>query len=271
MSSYFGLDSYSCSIRHLNTAIYLGLVTLKKALIIPDVHRPFHDRKAYNIMLEAASYLLVDEIVLLGDYADFYAVSRYPKDPRVKVLLEEEVLSVNSGLDELDHLFPQAKKVYLEGNHEQRLEKYLIEKAPALFGVTQLDFLFELNKRPRWSYIPFGRDQKYQILGSELLAFHRPKGPQPKAHLQRTGVSSIYGDIHKIERGHQVNLDGKHLVSACPGWLGDVSSRVFDYMPSVPQWQLGFGLVYLDSSDFHIDLVEIKSNKAIVQGKLFTA
>jgi hypothetical protein len=220
-------------------------------------------------MLEAASFVGLDEIVLLGDYADFYAVSRYPKDPRVKVLLEEEVESVNQGLDELDRLFPQAKRVYLEGNHEQRLEHYLVDKAPALFGVTDLQFLFRLNQRPLWSWIPFGRSQKYQVLGSDLWAFHRPKGPNPKAHLERTGVSSIYGDIHKIERGHMVTLDQRQLVCSCPGWLGDVSSRVFDYMPRTPQWQLGFSLVYAALDEFHIEQVEIKNKRCIVQGKVF--
>lgn len=224
-------------------------------------------------MIEASAYFGVHEVVLLGDFADFYAVSRYPKDPRVSILLEEEVASVREGLDELDRLFPEAKKAFLEGNHEQRLEKYLIEKAPALFGVTQVEFLFELNQRPLWSWHPFGRNQRYGILGTDLYAFHRPKASNTKAHLNRTGVSSIYGDIHKIERGHQVNLDGRQLVCACPGWLGDVSSRVFDYMPSTPQWQLGFATVVLDtaSGEYCIEQHEIKGNQAIVYGKVFRA
>lgn len=246
-------------------------MSLKRSLIIPDCHRPFHSRKAYNIMLEAASFVGVDEVVLLGDYVDFYQVSRYPKDPRVCTLLQEEVSSAIEGLDEIDALFPQAKKVYLEGNHEQRFEKYLIEKAPGLFGVTEIRFLFELNRRVNWTYLPFGRSQLYKVLGSELHAFHRPKASTPKLHIGRTLVSSVYGDIHKIERAHAVSLDGHHLIAVCPGWLGDVSSRVFDYMPSVPQWQLGFAIVCLDTSsnDFFIESFEIKNNQAMVWGKVF--
>lgn len=222
-------------------------------------------------MISAASYLGIHEIVLLGDFCDFYAVSRHRKDPRVDTLLMEEVESVRQGLDELDQLFPSAKKVYLEGNHEQRLENYLIDQCPALFGVTECQTLFELNRRPRWSWIPFGRSQQYAVLGSELYAFHRPKASTPKLHIGRTFVSSLYGDIHKIERAHSVALDGKHLTAVCPGWLGDVTSRVFDYMPQVPQWQLGFAIVSVDDSskDFHIDVFEIKNNQALVYGKLF--
>ncbi len=246
-------------------------MSIRRALIIGDVHRPFHDRRAYSIMLSAATYLGMNEIVILGDYADFYSVSRHRKDPRVGTLLMEEVESVRQGLDEIDLCFPLAKKVFLEGNHEVRLESFLLDQAPALFGVTEVQTLFGLNQRPRWSFVPFGRDQRYRVLGTDLLAFHRPKASTPKLHLQRTLVSSIYGDIHKLERAHAVTLDGRHLTAVCPGWLGDVRSRVFDYMASTPQWQLGFGIVSLDtaSNDFYIETFEIKNNQAIVNGKIF--
>lgn len=245
---------------------------IKTALIIPDCHRPFHDRKAYNLMIKVASLIGIDEVVLLGDYADFYSVSRHQKDPRVGALLLDEVTSVREGLDEIDHLFPSAKKVFLEGNHEQRLENYLIDKAPGLFGLTEIPFLFELNRRPNWTYIHFGRNQLYRILGSALHAFHRPKASTPKQHIGKTFVSSVYGDIHKIERAHAVTLDGEHLIATCPGWLGDVSSRVFDYMPATPQWQLGFAIVYVETetSEFHVEQFEIKNHSTILHGKRVT-
>lgn len=224
-------------------------------------------------MLEAATYFGVDEVVILGDYADFYSVSRHRKDPMVSTLLLEEVESVKEGLDEIDRLFPLAKKVFLEGNHEFRLENYLVDQASALFGVTDIRFLFGLDRRPLWSFLRFDRNQGYRVLGADLFAFHRPKASQPKNHLSRVMCSSVYGDIHKIERAHAVSLDKRHLVAVCPGWLGDVSSRVFDYMPSVPQWQLGFAFVTLETTslEFFIDTFEIKNNKALVYGKEFKA
>lgn len=224
-------------------------------------------------MLEAAVNFGVDEVVILGDYADFYAVSRHQKHPKVDILLQQEVDSVRQGLDEIDRLFPRAMKVFVEGNHEKRLESYLIEKAPALFGLTEVKYLFELNQRPLWSFVPFGRDQKHKVLELELYAFHRPKASSAKLNTQRVLSSSIYGDIHKIERAHAVGIDGRHYSSVCPGWLGDVSSQVFDYMPATPQWQLGFAFVTHDlaSNEFFIDTFEIKNNRAIVYGKVFSA
>lgn len=246
-------------------------MSVQRSLIIPDCHRQFHDRRAYNLMLQVATYVGVHEVIILGDYADFYSVSRHVKDPRVGALLTEEIESVRQGLDEIDRLFPQAKKAFLEGNHEARLEKYFVEKAPALFGVTEILELFQLRGRPKWVWQSFGRAQGYRVLGAELFAFHRPKASTPKLHLQRTSVSSVYGDIHKIERAHQVGLDGRHMICSCPGWLGGVSSRVFDYMPMTPQWQLGFQIVSKETSspNFHTDQIEIKGHSCIFQGKVF--
>jgi len=244
---------------------------IKRSLIIPDCHRPFHNRKAYGLMIEAASYWGVHEVVILGDYADFYSVSRWGKHPKVDTLLTQEIESVREGLREIDSVFPQARKVFLEGNHENRLERYLVDQAPALFGVTEVKFLFELEGRAEWTFQPFDRTQGYNILGTEVLAFHRPIVSNIKQHILRAGCPTVYGDVHKIECAHAVTRSGKALSALCPGWLGDTSSRVFDYMPSTPQWQLGFAIMSLETSsnEYFIDIFEIKNNQALVYGKLF--
>ncbi len=249
---------------------------LKRALIVPDCHRPFHSRKAYALMLEVALYLGVDEIVLLGDYADFYSVSHYVRsaDPRLPQLLIDEVESVNLGLDELDRLFPRAKKIYLEGNHEIRLEKYIESKAPALFGVTECRGLFQMHARPRWSYVGFGRSQKHRVLGSDLLARHKPIASNPMTGLRRAFASYCYGHNHHIEQAHAVGLDGQQHVAFSCGWLGDHRADVFGYMLDPPQWQLGFALATVagPSKQFHHEIVEIKSNyTCLTHGKLFKA
>ena len=247
---------------------------LRCALVIPDCHRPFHSRRAYALMLEVAAFVNPDEIVLQGDYADFYSVSRHLKDPRVATLLQQEIDSVNQGLDELDKYFPTAKKVYIEGNHEARLEKYLVEKAPGVFGVTECRELFGVTRRPLWSYHEFGRAQSYRILNSDLYVRHRPLSNNPIGGLRKALVSYCYVDIHKIEEAQIVGLDGKTRIAFCPGWLGDVRHRVFDYMPSTPQWQWGFALVTVEGTQktFHHDIIQIKDNHTCVfRGKVFKA
>ena len=182
---------------------------MKWAAIIPDTHRPYHDKKAYALMIKALRFVDPCEIVLLGDYADFYSVSRHSKDPRLEHLLQKEVDDVNSGLDELDALFPKAKKVFLEGNHEARLSSYVGNHASALFGLTDCEYLFRLNQRPRWSWIAFGKNQLYRVLGSDLCTRHRPLASNAKTSVQRAGLNLCYGDIHKIDR-KSTRLNSSH-------------------------------------------------------------
>lgn len=241
---------------------------MKWAAIIPDTHRPFHDKKAYALMIKALQFINPSEIVLLGDYADFYSVSRHGKDPRLPHLLTKEVESVNEGLDELDDLFPMAKKVFLEGNHEARLSAYFYSHAPSLYGVTDCEQLFRIHQRPLWSWRGFGKNQLYRVLGSDLYTRHRPLANNPKTSVLRAGLNLCYGDIHKIEEARAVSLEGRHLVGFCPGWLGDLKQvGAFDYMTATPQWQLGFAIVGVDPSQpkmFHHQIITIKQDYSCV-------
>lgn len=248
---------------------------LKCALIIPDTHRPFHDKRAYNLMLEVASYVNPHEIVILGDYADFYSVSSHAKDPRIFSMLEDELVSVLEGLTELDQLLPSAKKVFIEGNHCFRLERYLVDRAPALFGITSVEHLFELNRRPKWSYIPYGPNQQYKVLNSKLTARHEPLAPTAKGTASRALCSLVYGHIHRIESAHLVGLDGTDHVCFSVGWLGDTrQDKVFSYVKNHHQWQTGFGLVYVNTQNgyFYSVPIHILDNyTCVVHGKIFKA
>ena len=75
---------------------------VKKALIIPDCHIPYEDKRAYDLMLEVAKDVDPDEIVILGDYADFYAVNSHGKDAELGgSVLMDEVFEVIQRLKEL--------------------------------------------------------------------------------------------------------------------------------------------------------------------------
>ena len=224
-------------------------------------------------MINVANDLQPVEIIIGGDYADFYSVSSHSKDPRIFSMLNDEIEDVLKGLNELDHLFPRAKKVFIQGNHEYRLERYLYDKAPALFGVTDTRFVLKLNDRPMWTWVPYGPNQSYQVLGSKLTARHEPLGNSAKLTATRALCSLVYFHIHRIEESHIVGLDGTNHVCFSVGWLGDKrKDHIFDYVKGHHQWQLGFGLVYVDEETgyFYHHKVHILDNySCVVNGKLY--
>ncbi len=248
---------------------------LSCALVIPDTHRPFHHVKAYALMMEVAAYICPSHIYFLGDYADFYSVSSHSRDPRIFNMLQDEVVDVLDGFAQIDELFPDAKKVFIQGNHEWRLERYLCDKAPALFGVTSTYHILEFDKRPHWDFVPYGPNQTTQIAGSKLYARHEPLASSAKATASKALCSLVYGHIHRIEESHLVGLDGTNHVCFSVGWLGDKrKDEIFGYVKGHHQWQLGFGLVWIDKSTgyFYHQKIHIMDNMTcVVNGKKFKA
>lgn len=253
---------------------------LRIVLLIPDTHRPYHDRKAYGLMIRAYQDLVKKywdiaefEIVILGDYGDFYAASGHDKHPSVQQNLVIEVEDVIAGLDELDTLFPHAKKVYIEGNHEYRLERYLAKNAPALFGVTSTEHILKMNQRANWSFINYSPSQSYNVGGSVLRARHEPLGTSAKATATKAICSLVYGHIHRLEESHIVGLDGTNHVCFSVGWLGDKrNDKIFNYVKGHHQWQMGFGVVFVDTSTnyFYHEKVHILDNYTCkVAGKIY--
>jgi hypothetical protein len=224
-------------------------------------------------MLKVAKDFNPDEIVLLGDFLDFYSVSSHQKDPSLPHMLEKEIDQGNMYLDELDHFFPGKKKVYLEGNHEFRLARYLQNNAPALFGMVSTKHLLDLNRRPNWKWVSYSPNQKYKVGGSKLLARHEPIGSSAKTTSARGICSIAYGHVHKIEEAYIVGMDNKQHVSFSCGWLGDTRfSSAFNYVKNHHNWQLGFTLVYTDPKTkkfYHQKIPILPDLTCLFNGKVY--
>ncbi len=230
-------------------------------------------------MLEVSRDVGIDEIVVLGDLADFYFASGHgPKDPQLLNTTVEEVEAVNKFLDLLDQQFPQAKKKYLEGNHEYRLTRFIQNRCPELFGFTDCQTLFKLQSRPGWQWISYGPNQRTAVLGSKLYARHEPFGTSAKQTASRALCSIIHGHTHRAESALVVGLDGKSHIATSAGWLGDKrKEKIFGYLRGHAQWNLGFTFVHVDSSSglFYINNVQVLEHGAkvscVVNGKRYVA
>lgn len=213
------------------------------------------------------------EIVILGDYADFYFVNSHGKHPLMFQTTKEEIDAVNKCLDELDTLFPDVKKVYLEGNHEYRLERFLCNKAPELFGMSDWKDLFKLRERPNWITVNYGAGQYYRVLGTDLYARHEPISMGgAKASLGRGPFNLVYGHTHRADEAMARRPDGKPVVHFSPGWLGDFrKDKVFGFVKSQPNWRQGFAWVYTEnrSYDFKYQIVSAEGRSFLTNGKLY--
>jgi len=240
---------------------------LQRVLIIPDVHRPYHDKAAWALLLRAAREFKPDKIVVLGDFADFYSVSSFDKHPKKASDLKWEADDANLGLDELDKL-GAGTKIFIKGNHEDRLERYLCKAAPALIGCVSVDELFRFAERG-WQVVDYKRSTR---LG-KLRVTHDTGTAGINAHRQSVDAfqaSVVIGHTHRMEMSFKGCADGSPTVGAMFGWLGDFAQ--IDYMQAVKarrDWVHGFGIGYQELDGvIHLQPVPIINGRCVVGGKL---
>lgn len=242
---------------------------LERILFVPDTHAPNHDVRAWNLMMSAARGFKPNVVVSMGDLADFFAVSTWSKDPSRAFKLDEEVAVVNELLDDLDSL--KAKRsIFVAGNHEDRLRRYLQDKAPELFPLLNVPDLFRLDKRG-WEYVPYKANTQ---LGKLYLTHDIGSAGRYDVFktLDTFQHSVVTAHTHRLAYAVEGNATGEAAVGAQFGWLGDVST--VDYMHQVKalrNWALGFGIGYLEPKTGHVYLVPVPIVKytCVVEGTLY--
>lgn len=240
----------------------------QRVLIVPDTHAPYHHRYNFELVLAVAKEIKIDSIIILGDFGDFYCVADHLLDPNRPDTIEWEMEGVNLCLDRLDDLGAK-KKIYLQGNHENRLERYLAKKAPELFNTVKYEKLLKLKERG-WDYHKY----KHHIAIGKLNATHDCGNAGQNAVLQALAKfqdNIMIGHTHRFGCVIKGNAKGDlHFAGNC-GWLGDpkyidYEHRINVLINSIP----GFSLGYLeDSGVIHIDMIPIIKGRCRVEGKIY--
>lgn len=243
---------------------------LEAVLFVPDTHRPYHDKRAWRLFMKAARALRPKHIVIIGDFGDFYTVSAHSKDPRRALRHKEEMKDVRKGLDDLDSLGATGEKIYCLGNHEDRLRRYMMDKAPELYEEVTVPHMLDLEKRG-WQVVPYKDHTK---LGA--LHLTHDTGPSGRYSVYRCleafRHSVVTGHSHRFAYVVEGDATGMATVSAQFGHLLDVDAT--DYMHKVrarKDWALGFGVGYLNPRTGYMYLVPVPivGYTCCVNGELF--
>lgn len=214
---------------------------MSSILVLPDIHFPYHDKKAWALTRRVIAKCKPDRVIQIGDGADFYSVSSFPKDPSRKAKLKDEIDAVNAEYDLLDH----DNVVLLGGNHEYRLQRYLQDKAPALFGMVECSKLLRVQERG-WRWVPY---MQHLIVGKVLFCHdlgHSGKNAALNT-LGSAGHCVVFGHTHRggVHYGGTVGGDSHFALNV--GWLGDSAQVDYMHKAKTRDWQLGFGWINMDS------------------------
>lgn len=234
-----------------------------KILVVPDTHVPYHNKKNWALCLKTAKTLKPDLTVFIGDFADFYAVSHFPKNPARNMGLQREVAAVNREMDAMGRIIGK-RGVFLLGNHEWRLERYLEQRAPELFDMVRVQDLFRLEERG-WPGVPY--HSHYKV--GKVLFTHDLGHSGAHAGFQTlaaAGTCVVFGHTHRGSVVYDGTVAGDHRFALNVGWLGDARKVDYIHRAKTRAWQQGFGWINMKKGLAWAQFAPIVKGQVCVDG-----
>lgn len=224
--------------------IYKLPIANNNILVISDLHVPYHNNEAISAALEYGKEQKVNTILINGDLIDFHQASRFEKDPNARNI-KEEFDTARAMLEYIRHMFPDAKIVWLKGNHDVRYEHWLFNKAPMLFD----DEYFHLSERLRLNELNIEILEDYMLIkAGKLFITH--------GHLMIRGVfapvnaarglyirakkSCLIGHTHSVSEHTEKDLSGELTSCWSAGCLCELTPK---YDPHTNKHAHGFAHV----------------------------
>ncbi len=208
-------------------------------LVIPDIHaHPSHDNRRADWLAQLIIDLRPDVVINLGDQFDMASLSGYDKGKRSFVGRSYRA-DLTSGLDFSERLWEPVRatkkrlphRIYIEGNHEHRIEKAL-DLNPELVGTIGFDD-FDLDKYydevVRYSGSTPGIIQVDGINYSHYFisgVLGRPiSGEHPAYSLgTKLGGSCTAGHLHTFDYNVRTDVEGRKRHSLVAGCFFDYNS-----------------------------------------------
>lgn len=231
-------------------------------LAMGDLHIPFQDDIAISACLDYADACNPTIITLMGDILDFYQISTFSKNPLRSKRLFQEIEQGKEFLARLRERYPQARIIYYEGNHEARINKYILDKAPQLaelldgFLPDKLG-LRELNME--YHSVPFQIGKLWHLHGHEKGA-----GSYNPEYITNVLMQYIYDHFitfhyHRSQEKLYKRLGDRYWKAASIGYLaGNMDYAIMN------KWQQGFAIIrYQQDGEFSID------SRTIINGQVY--
>jgi hypothetical protein len=210
--------------------------------LVPDIHAPYHSESLFSQALEickSASFIIV-----MGDLLDAYSISSFDKDPRRKHTFKDEREMGRELLNRLRLANKWAEMHFIEGNHEDRLRRYLWKKAPELADMPELTIRSQLaldsmriHYHPMSGFKKWGRRFKH----GEVV---RPRGGY-SAHGEMLAHRASGFSVHTHRMGHATFTDKEGVFTEWweGGHLCDTTHAEYT---TTMDWNAGMLIAHLD-------------------------
>ena len=273
----------------------------ESVLIIPDSQHgyrwtenhdymiPLHDRVAFDSIVQVAEDMQPEHIVLLGDMLDLAPWStRYARPQDLMSTTNAALHELHWQIAQLRLVAPKSKIYFLEGNHEARINRALVELMPEAPGVRAVGEKKEAMSVERLlalesldvEYVgPYGEgfwmwkdEAKTPIWFTHGDVVRAGGGSTAAAILKSSRYTQIYGHIHRVEHvaktihGHR-GPETIHALS--PGCLCNLTPGILPGTKRANDWNQAFAVGILDAEtgDCHYSLNMIENGRTFFNGK----
>lgn len=256
-----------------------------KMFVASDAHVPYHDVGVLNLVYDFIRQLVPDIVVLAGDWADCFHISGFPSGRGRVDSFEEEMRIVRANLLFLRKIVPGARIIYIDGNHEHWLRKWIIRNASALEDLTIGGKAITIENVLRlgdleiehvtakeggrftdtfWHVEHEGRE--WDLLIGHFARISRWSGEAVKHLIHDYGMSLIQGHTHSFGR-HNRNMERGPVMGWENGCLRDLNPD----WASGKHWMHAFAVVWLEvpGNYFQVEDIPIINGQFRYGGELW--
>lgn len=240
-------------------------IACNRIAFMSDFQIPFHNKAAIIAFVEWVKKKEPNTVFINSDFVDFYGISMYEKNPKMRDFKGERDAAI-SMLTWLRDQFPTQTIYYnLDGNHEQRLEKWLY-RHPEVYGMPEFEIenILQLNKN---NIIPL-RNHKYIEIGKlHVLHGHTVFGrwgsgvSKGRSVFLKTLVNTMVSHVHITDEWTTRNLVGDITTCWTTGCFMDIDAVEYNEHNN---YNNGGAYIETDSEgNFWVE------NKKVIKGKIF--
>jgi len=260
----------------------------KTCIVTPDIQigyyrnfdgtlEPTHDEKALDILIALIEDIQPELIVCVGDNLDLPEMGKYITYPAYAQTTQASIDRATMFCAQMRNAAPHARIIWLAGNHEERMPKYIVQNAVAAYGlrkgnspeswpVLSIPYLCRMEEYcveyfPGYPAADYWINKKLRIIHGDRV---KSSGSTAHVYLNAEKTSVIYGHIHRIETAFKTreDFDGpRTIMAASPGCLARIDGAIpstkggvdLDGRPLTrhENWQQGIGVVTFEDSGEH--------------------
>ena len=234
--------------------------------IISDLHIPFQNNTAIDIMLRMHRHFRPRNVIINGDALDFPQLSHFNHNP-----LTQE--SIDSCIDQLVTITGKLQRyssiTMIEGNHEARLRKFVNDRASPLYKYINLESIINSKLEQKIEYVPAINRESMLLWDDRILIGHFNRASRHSCYTAKLLVEQYMTNIIQshTHRGGSYCVRGYNGILR--GWENFCLCNLNPSYIAHPNWENGF-LVYQRIGDiWTVESVFIEGDRAMFRGRMY--